>query len=265
MRQVCAALLLFSIGSLYAAENADEEIAAIRMLWSVAEQGKASTVKEADIVSLMTKTWQGRRLAPWCYHALVKIGVPPEKHYETFLSVSRHWQKQPEGMSDAVYAKGKAGPPLPDDLKPAFTTVWTTAMDIICNKFANADEQTVDNYRGSIRELDAPKEITVPRVCAILVDPKRTTSQRNVSTMVLRSIGPNEAAIDPLIKAIKDPIAKVRGNAVNALRDQGTRGPKVTVTFKDTEKIRNCITELLKTETDKSVRTAAESFLKVLQ
>jgi hypothetical protein len=52
---------------------APDEIVRVRALWGIAQAGKASGCTEADVLPLLTKTWEGRRLSKWCLHALVNV------------------------------------------------------------------------------------------------------------------------------------------------------------------------------------------------
>jgi hypothetical protein len=221
LRPLSLALLL--LPTLLLAAEPDDEITTIRSLWAAAQAGKTSKLKEADVVALMTPSWRGRRLSPWCYHALIKMGVPADKHYELFTKTAAHKEPRKVDGKDVPakdWLASAAGPALPDDLQKPFLTAWTTALDIIVTKFEAATPRAADNFSRLLAKMLPPKELLIPRFAKIMSDTKKPIDHRNIAVWTLAYQGAYEGSIDPLIPLLNDPSPRIRGSAISALREQ---------------------------------------------
>jgi hypothetical protein len=192
----------------------NDEIATIRMLWTIAQSGKAGASRENDIAALMTQSWEGRRLSKWCLHALVKIGVDPAKHMKTFREAAIWMDKLPPEAErkkmEPEWRKYLDGPELPADLQAALPEVWKTVASVLLEGYEKYDQKTFWAYRDCIQRMNIAAELVVPKVGEIIADTKRERDHRMHSVDTLGGSFHCVESVDPLIKGLADPDKSVR-------------------------------------------------------
>lgn len=197
-----------------------DEIVRVRALWGVAQAGKASGCTEADVLPLLTKTWEGRRLSKWALHALVKLGAPASKHFDTYIAAATWTEKRPSEVdarkkSEPEWRAKLEGPTLPEELNAALPTVWGTAVDAVFAGYV--EDKVLDKYRNYILDMKAPRELVAPRLAAIFSDTKKPLSQRRSAGYTLQMLRRCEGVTDAAIAVMSDPDENLRQQAVSVL------------------------------------------------
>lgn len=241
-----------------------DETKQIRTLWAIAQAGKASRATEADIVPLMTKSWEGRRLSKWCAHALIKLGVPIAKFRDSYVAAAKWSAPTPEYKArqgkDAEWKANFDGPNLPDDLKAAVPVVWTSALDVAF--FGHGEDRKLDEYRHAFLAMKAPRELIGARLKNILTDAKNTANQRRSAAQTISELRCKEGVTDALILGLTDNNVLLRDTCASALgeiaRDVNVYDMVVDdVKHPELEKAKAAIIRAIETDKDLNVRKRA--------
>lgn len=247
-----------------------DEIVRVRALWGIAQAGKASGCTEADLLPLLTKTWEGRRISKWCLHALVKLGAPASKHFDAYIAAATWTEKRPVEVdarrkSEPEWRAKLEGPTLPDELKAALPTVWGTAVDSVFAGYV--EDKVLDKYRNYILDIRAPRELVVPRLVAIFTDVKKTSNQRRSAGYTLQLMRRCEGVTDAAISVMSDPDERLRQQAVSVLAwltmEADSYGDIIWVyKHPDRDKALAALFKTMKTDPSPSVRRGATQALR---
>lgn len=241
-----------------------DETTQIRTLWAIAQAGKASRATEADIVPLMAKSWEGRRLSKWCAHALIKLGIPIAKFRDSYVAAARWSAPTPEYKArqgkDAEWKANFDGPNLPEDLKAALPVVWNSALDVTF--FGHGEDRTLDEYRHFFLALKAPSELIGPRLKDVLTNVKNTANHRRSAALTIGQSRCKHGVTDALILGLTDNNVMLRQQCADALGDIATNSDvfdsqTYEVSHPELQKAIAALIKAIQTDKDRNVRLRA--------
>ncbi len=174
---ILLALLLCSSGG-FAAEqperprlNSKDEIAQIRALLALAEEGAGARRQEVRIAVLMTESAKGKRLSRWCYFALEAVSDDPGKYLKRYMEVAR-WQPR-SGLRPNEIAVRHGPPPkepaLPADLQAASNRAWKVCVRAVLSRWrGEKDRRARGRLRRFLHWTEAPPGVVLPLMTGLL-------------------------------------------------------------------------------------------------
>ena len=202
--------------------STDENVQ-IQTLGELSQDGEKGKPYVDTMVQLMSMQWRGKRLSRWCFHALTKITNDPDKYIETYMNAAGwlHYNVVPVGESGPIGGPqpDRRGPALPDGLQEASRDAWKTSLARVAPLLKSDKLRAVQEC---LSQMDAPPELLVPELAAILDDQAAKPEARAAAAEIIGKYGPWKDSTDILARGIQSADASVRAASAAALGHLGT-------------------------------------------
>jgi len=210
--------------------GSDDEIEVVRTLVEISRAGARAVDAEARIVKLMEDSARGKRLSRWCLSALVRVGVPAERHLKRYM-VAVRWCRRIRAVGGvARMTMGDPAPPapeLPESLEASSDEAWETCFDAVIDAMRSSTNSSHFPHRAAFHPTQfvlnymaraAPRRIFAPKLLAITSDKKEKLEVRAMAARVLSWNDREPETIEAMSRLLREKDSvKLRKVAVDGL------------------------------------------------
>ena len=184
---LCAAAAWLPIAAPAEEHNADglksnDQNMQIETLWQLSQAGSVAATHSDDIARLMTKDFRGKRLAHWCFYALLKTNRHPDQYLDQFIAAAAWLQNREVAVGEEGEIGGPGPQPealkLPETLKEPARQAWVECLAIVVPLLKTRENRQGDLVT-SLRNMEAPPDAIVPELAKLANDAALNTSIRD--------------------------------------------------------------------------------------